>query len=152
MEEITGYIEAIVFVQPENGFTVARLKENNKKSFTVIRGYIPSIQPGETVLCKGEWKNHSSHGLQFEVAEYEVSLPSDIVGIQKYLESGLVKGIGHHYAKKIVDQFGAETLQVIDQTPSRLFEVQGLGKKRIDSLQECWHKQRAIRDVMIFLR
>lgn len=152
MEEITGYIEAIVFVQPENGFTVARLKENNKKSFTVIRGYIPSIQPGETVVCKGEWKNHSSHGLQFEVAEYEVSLPSDIVGIQKYLESGLVKGIGHHYAKKIVDQFGAETLQVIDQTPSRLYEVQGLGKKRIDSLQECWHKQRAIRDVMIFLR
>ncbi len=152
MEEISGYIEAIVFVQPENGFTVARLKENHKKNFTVIRGYIPSIQPGETVLCKGEWKNHPSHGLQFEVAEYVVSLPSDVVGIQKYLESGLVKGIGQHYAKKIVDQFGADTLQVIDQNPGRLIEVQGLGKKRIDSLLECWQKQRAIRDVMIFLR
>jgi len=152
LEEISGYIEAIVFVQPENGFTVARLKENHKKNFTVIRGYIPSIQPGETVLCKGEWKNHPSHGLQFEVAEYVVSLPSDVVGIQKYLESGLVKGIGQHYAKKIVDQFGADTLQVIDQNPGRLIEVQGLGKKRIDSLLECWQKQRAIRDVMIFLR
>lgn len=152
MEEITGYIEAIVFVQPENGFTVARLKENHKKNFTVVRGYIPSIQPGETVLCKGEWKNHPSHGMQFEVSEYTVSLPSDIVGIQKYLESGLVKGIGQSYAKKIVDQFGAETLQVIDLEPGRLTEVQGLGKKRIDSLLECWQKQRAIRDVMIFLR
>lgn len=152
LEEITGYIEAIVFVQPENGFTVARLKENHKKNFTVIRGYIPSIQPGETVSCRGEWKNHSSHGLQFEVAEYSVSLPSDVVGIQKYLESGLVKGIGGRYAKKIIDCFGADTLRVIDETPSRLNEVQGLGKKRIDSLLECWQKQRAIRDVMIFLR
>lgn len=152
MEEISGYIEAIVFVQPENGFTVARLKENHKKNFTVIRGYIPSIQPGETVACRGEWKTHASHGLQFEVAEYSVSLPCDVVGIQKYLESGLVKGIGPQYAKKIVDHFGAETLQVLDEAPGRLAEVQGLGKKRIDSLLECWQKQKAIRDVMIFLR
>ncbi|HAB98673.1 MAG TPA: ATP-dependent RecD-like DNA helicase, partial [Parachlamydiales bacterium] len=152
MEEITGYIEAIVFVQPENGFTVARLKENHKKNFTVIRGYIPSIQPGETVVCRGEWKNHSSHGMQFEVMEYTVALPSDVVGIQKYLESGLVKGIGQRYAQKIVEHFGAETLQVLDQEPGRLAEVQGLGKKRIDSLLECWQKQKAIRDVMIFLR
>ncbi len=152
LEEITGYIEAIVFVQPENGFTVARLKENHKKNFTVIRGYIPSIQPGETVVCRGEWKNHSSHGMQFEVMEYTVALPSDVVGIQKYLESGLVKGIGQRYAQKIVEHFGAETLQVLDQEPGRLAEVQGLGKKRIDSLLECWQKQKAIRDVMIFLR
>ena len=152
MEEISGYIEAIVFVQPENGFTVARLKETNKKDFTVIRGYIPSVHPGETVRCGGEWKNHPSHGRQFEVSEYVIESPCDVVGIQKYLESGLVKGIGHGYAKKIVDRFGADTLQVIDQTPQRLLEIQGLGKKRLDSIQECWQKQRSIRDVMLFLR
>ena len=152
MEEITGYIEAIVFVQPENGFTVARLKEADKKDFTVIRGYIPSVQPGETVLCRGEWKNHPSHGRQFEVAEYIIESPCDVVGIQKYLESGLVKGIGHGYAKKIVDRFGADTLMVIDQAPDRLLEIQGLGKKRLESIKECWQKQRSIRDVMIFLR
>ncbi|MBS0625882.1 MAG: ATP-dependent RecD-like DNA helicase [Verrucomicrobia bacterium] len=152
MEEIGGYIEAIVYSQPENGFTVARLKEANKKEFTVIRGYIPSVQPGETVLCRGEWKNHPSHGRQFEVAEYQIESPSDVVGIQKYLESGLVKGIGHGYAKKIVDRFGIDTLTVIDEAPDRLLEIQGLGRKRLDSIKECWQKQRSIRDVMIFLR
>ena len=98
-ESLAGYIEAIVFTQPENGFTVARLKEPKKKEFTVIVGCLPSLQPGETVVCKGVWKIHPSHGRQFEVADYTVEMPNDVVGIQKYLESGLVKGIGPVFAK-----------------------------------------------------
>ena len=152
MEEIVGYIEAIVFTEPENGFTVARLREAKKKEMTAIVGYLPGLQPGESVSCKGVWKFHPSHGRQFEVSDYAVETPSDVIGIQKYLESGLVKGIGPVYAKKIVDRFGADTLLVIDQAPQRLLEIAGLGEKKVEKLVECWRTQRSIREVMIFLR
>lgn len=151
-EPLSGYVDAIVFAQPENGFTVARLKESKKKDLTIIVGYLPGLQAGENVICQGSWKNHPSHGKQFEVAEFTVESPSDLLGMQKYLESGLVKGIGPVYAKKIVDRFGIHTLDVIDKTPHRLLEIYGLGKKKIRQLQECWHAQRSIRDVMVFLR
>lgn len=150
--EIKGSVEAIVFSQPENGFTVARLKELGKKEFTVIVGYLPSLQPGESVSCSGSWKMHPSHGRQFEVSEYTVEMPSDLAGIQKYLESGLVKGIGPVYAQKIVARFGPDTLKVIEEMPERLYEINGLGEKKIESLKESWREQRSIRDVMIFLR
>lgn len=151
-DSLSGYVDAIVYAQPENGFTVARLKEPKKKDLTVIVGYLPGLQAGENVICKGGWKIHPSHGRQFEVSEYTVESPSDILGIQKYLESGLVKGIGPVYAKKIVDHFGLDTLNVIDQTPHRLMEIEGLGKKKINQLKECWNEQRSIREVMVFLR
>jgi exodeoxyribonuclease V alpha subunit len=151
-EPLAGYIEAIVFTQPENGFTVARLKESKKKDFTIIVGYLPSLQPGETVVCKGAWKIHPSHGRQFEVVDYTVEMPNDVVGIQKYLESGLVKGIGPVFAHKIVGKFGANTLSVIDQTPHKLLDIPGLGEKKLESLIECWKAQKSIREVMIFLR
>jgi exodeoxyribonuclease V alpha subunit len=151
-ENLSGYVDAIVFAQEENGFTVARLKEPKKKDLTVIVGYLPGLQAGENIACKGVWKTHPSHGRQFEVAEYTVEAPSDILGIQKYLESGLVKGIGPAYAKKIVDRFGIDTLEIIDKNPSRLYEIEGLGKKKINQLKTCWSEQRSIREVMVFLR
>jgi len=151
-EKIKGSVEAIVFIQPDNGFTVARLKELGKKELTTIVGMLPSLQPGESISCTGEWKFHPSHGRQFEIAEYTVEMPNDLVGIQKYLESGLIKGIGPLFAQKIVERYGLDTLRVIEETPDRLYEVQGLGKKKIDKLKECWKEQRAIRDVMVFLR
>ncbi len=151
-ESLNGYIDAIVFSQPENGFTVARLKEPKKRDPVVIVGYLPGLQAGENVVCRGGWKNHPTHGRQFEVCEYDVEAPSDVLGIQKYLESGLVKGIGPAYAKKIVDCFGANTLDVIDKTPQRLLEIEGFGKKKLKQLKECWEAQRSIRDVMVFLR
>jgi exodeoxyribonuclease V alpha subunit len=151
-DPLSGYVDAIVFSQPENGFTVARLKEPKKKELTVIIGYLPGLQAGENVVCKGVWKNHPSHGRQYEVSEYTVEAPSDILGIQKYLESGLVKGIGPVFAKKIVDHFGSDTLEIIDKAPGRLYEIEGLGKKKIDQLKACWNEQRSIREVMVFLR
>ena len=149
---ISGHIEVIIFVQTENGFTVARLKEPHKKELTVIVGYLPSIQPGETVKCQGVWKIHPSHGRQFEVSDCQVEIPCDLMGIQKYLESGLVRGVGPVFAKKIVDRFGVDTLKVIDEAPSRLLEIQGLGEKKLERIVECWQQQRSIRTVMIFLR
>ena len=152
LDELIGYVEVIVFTEPENGFTVARLKEPKKKELTVIVGYLPALQPGESIACKGTWKFHPTHGRQFEVIDYAIETPSDVIGIQKYLESGLVKGIGPVFAKKIVDRFGIDTLLVIDQRPDRLLEIHGLGEKKVDALVECWRAQRSIRDVMIFLR
>lgn len=152
MDHLKGSVEAIVFIQPDNGFTVARLKEKGKKELTTIVGYLTSIQPGETISCSGEWKFHPSHGRQFEISEYQVEMPNDLVGIQKYLESGLIKGIGPLFAKKIVDRFGIDTLKVIEELPDRLYEISGLGEKKIEKLKQCWKEQRAVRDVMLFLR
>lgn len=152
VDTLQGHIEAIVYVQPENGFTVARLKELKKKELTVIVGTLPSIQPGETVSCQGTWKTHPSYGRQFEVSDCQVEIPSDLMGIQKYLESGLVKGIGPVFAQKIIDRFGTDTLKVIDETPHRLLEIAGLGEKKRLKIVECWQQQRSIREVMIFLR
>ena len=152
LDSIKGHVEVIIFVQPDNGFTVARLKEAHKKELTVIVGYLPSIQPGEMIVCKGMWKIHPSHGKQFEVSDCQVEIPCDLVGIQKYLESGLVRGIGPVFAKKIVDRFGIDTLKVIDEMPDRLLEISGLGKGKKEKIVECWNQQRSIRKVMIFLR
>lgn len=152
MEEIYGFIENILFTDEEKGFTIARLKEPRQTELTCIVGVMPSIQPGETIRCKGAWKHHPQYGRQFEVASFDLQIPSDLIGIQKYLESGMIKGIGPVYAERIVKQFGLKTLDVIDQSPKRLLEVEGLGEKRVDKIQSCWTQQRAIRDVMVFLR
>jgi exodeoxyribonuclease V alpha subunit len=151
-EQLSGFIDSIVFCQPDNGFTVARLKEPRKKDLVVIVGKLPSVQPGETVTCRGTWKTHPSYGRQFEVSEYEVDKPTDVMGIQRYLESGFIKGIGPSYAAKIVDYFGTETLEVLDNAPHRLAEIEGFGTKRIRKIRESWRAQKAVRDVILFLR
>ena len=92
-EELSGYVEAIVFASQDTGFTVARLKEPKKKDLSTIVGSLPGLHAGENITCKGVWKSHPFHGMQYEVLEYKVEAPSDLIGIQKYLESGLVKGI-----------------------------------------------------------
>lgn len=152
MEQIWGYVERITFHNAENGFTVAKLKEPRKSDVTTIVGYIPLLQPGETVRCVGEWKFNSSHGVQFEVKECHSEAPADLAGIQKYLESGLIKGIGRTYAKRIVEIFGLKTLEVIDLTPEKLFDVPGIGQKRVERITTCWEQQKSIRNVMIFLQ
>ncbi len=152
MDELSGYVENIVFTNDENGFTVAKLKESHKKTLTCIVGNMASVQPGESLLCQGEWANHPTFGKQFIVNSFIAKAPCDVIGIQKYLESGLVKGIGPVYAKKIVEKFGAETLDVIDKDPYRLTEVDGIGQKRIEKIRLCWNDQKQIREVMIFLR
>lgn len=150
VEEIFGYIENVVFAG--ESFTVARLKEPRKQELTCIVGALPTLQPGETIRCVGDWKHHPQYGRQFEVQSFESQEPSDLIGIQKYLESGMIKGIGPAYAERIVQRFGIDTLRVIDEEPSRLSEVSGIGRKRIEMIESCWHEQKAIRQVMIFLQ
>lgn len=152
MEQVKGYIERIVYHNDENGYTIARIQEPKKKDLTTIVGSMPALQPGETIRCSGTWKSHLIHGKQFEVETWRIEAPADLVGIEKYLGSGLIHGIGPVYAKRIVEFFGAETLDIIDKDPSRLKQVPGLGKKRLDQIVSCWADQRSIRDVMIFLQ
>lgn len=149
---LRGYIERITFQNPDNGYTIAQLQESGKKEVTCIVGSMPSIRPGETVRCTGKWKQHLIHGRQFIIEECKVEAPADLMGIKKYLGSGLIKGIGPVYAKRIVQAFGIETLHVIDQQPERLLEVEGLGKKRLETIRLCWSEQKSIREVMIFLQ
>jgi exodeoxyribonuclease V alpha subunit len=152
LEEIYGYIESILFTESERGFTIAKLKEPRKKELTTIVGIMPSVQPGESIRCRGMWKHHHQHGQQFEVKSFELQAPSDLIGIQKYLESGMIKGIGPVYAERIVKKFGLDTLQIIEESPEKLLEVSGLGEKRLEKIKSCWLEQKSIRQVMIFLR
>lgn len=152
MDQIFGYIERITFQNEENGYTVAQLQQANRSYLTCIVGSMPGLQPGETVRCFGAWKNHLVHGKQFDVDHFKVEAPADVVGIKKYLGSGLIKGIGPKYAERIVDKFGTETLSIIDHSPDRLSEVSGVGPKRVEKIKKCWSEQRSIREVMVFLQ
>lgn len=151
-EEIVGYIERITFQNEENGFTIAQLKEGRKTDLTCIVGTMPGICPGETVRCQGRWTQHLVYGKQFEIEKFKTETPASIEGIKKYLGSGLIKGIGRTYAKRIVEKFGAETLNIIEKDPKKLLEVPGLGKKRLELITDRWSEQRLVREVMIFLQ
>ncbi|MCB0522824.1 MAG: ATP-dependent RecD-like DNA helicase [Saprospiraceae bacterium] len=151
MDTITGHIERITFQNAENGYTVARLQEPKKLDLTTIVGTMTSIQVGETLRCHGFWKNDPKFGFQFVVQDYEVTQPATIRGIQKYLASGMIKGIGDHFAEQIVTRYGELTLDIIDQTPDVLMEIDGIGPKRLDKIKSGWSEQKAIREVMTFL-
>jgi len=152
MDTVFGYIESITFQNAENGYTIAQLKQKNQLRPTCIIGSMPGLFPGQTVRCQGSWKNHLVYGRQFVVTEFRVEAPPDVIGVRKYLGSGLIKGIGHTYANRIVDKFGVDTFEIIDQSPERLLEVEGIGKKRVERLVESWKEQKSIRDVMVVLQ
>ena len=152
MEIISGLIERITFASDDTGFTVARLKEPQKLDTTMIVGKMPNIQVGEQLGCEGHWKMHPQHGLQFVVESFQVKQPTSIAGIEKYLASGLIHGIGPVYAKKIVEAFGEATLTLIDKDPHILASVPGIGEKRIDQIIQSWSDQRTLRHLIIFLQ
>lgn len=149
---INGYIERITYQNADNGYTVAQLVIKGSKDPVCVVGSMPLLQPGETVECSGSWTHHLLYGKQFVVAQCSIKAPADIIGIKKYLGSGLVKGIGPVVAGKIVEYFGIETLDIIDKTPERLKEIDGIGKKKADLIISCWAEQRFVRNVMVFLQ
>ncbi|MCB0614224.1 MAG: ATP-dependent RecD-like DNA helicase [Lewinellaceae bacterium] len=152
MDEIHGYIERITFQSPENGFTVARLKERGKRELTAIVGPMPSVQAGESVVCRGRWREDPNYGLQFQVESYEVEAPQSLQGIKKYLGSGLVKGIGPVFAERIVEYHREKTLDIIDGQPDALLDIDGIGPKRLERIKSCWKEQKSIRELMLFLQ
>lgn len=152
LDEIVGFIDSIVFYNEETGYMVARIKIPNQKESITLVGNLPDVHIGETIQCQGFWKKHLKFGKQFEVNEFKTQAPIDIDGIQKYLESGTIKGIGEAYAKKIVKKFGTDTLNIIDKKPEKLLSITGIGEKRVQTIVQCWEEQRSVRNVMIFLR
>jgi exodeoxyribonuclease V alpha subunit len=151
-EQLTGTIDQIVFYSEETGFCVAKLKSFSKDLATCITGNFEQLHPGEEISCFGKWTHHPSYGRQFSVDRYELKAPQDAKGIEKYLESGMIKGIGRGFAKKIVKTFKEKTLDVIDNHPERLLTIEGIGEKRLEKLITSWKEQKKIRTVMIFLR
>jgi len=149
--ELQGTLNKILFKSGETGFSVFNLKMNSRES-VIVRGCFPNFQMGEFVTFKGQWVNHPKFGRQFEAKEAISKLPSSVTGIRKYLGSGLIKGIGPKYAEKIVDRFGENSLEIIDKQPARLFEVDGVGEKRVALIIEAWQEQKEVSRVMVFLQ
>ena len=152
MDILKGVIERIVFENEENGFTIARLDSPAYNEFVTIIGNIASINAGESVLLQGFWVNNPTYGQQFKIEKYETVLPATIVGLRKYLGSGMIQGIGPVMANRIVDKFGLETLDVIENSPDQLNKVQGIGTARVSMIRKAWDAQREIKNVMIFLQ
>ncbi len=149
--EITGQIETITYTNPDNDYTVARINVDDEEDMVTAVGYLPSAEVGQVVTLKGKWVIHPKYGHQFEFNSYSYDVPTSKEGIQKYLSSGLVEGIGPVMSERIVDEFGKNALDVIDENPDRLLEVEGIGKKRYQEIKSSWEEQKEIRDIMVFL-
>ncbi|MEV0963531.1 ATP-dependent RecD-like DNA helicase [Streptomyces sp. NPDC049910] len=150
---LEGVLERITYANEENGYTVARVDTGRGSSdlLTVV-GSLLGAQPGESLRMEGRWGSHPQYGKQFTVENYTTVLPATVQGIRRYLGSGLIKGIGPRIAERIVDHFGAGTLDVIEREPGKLVEVPGLGPKRTKMIGAAWEEQKAIKEVMVFLQ
>ncbi|OWY64900.1 exodeoxyribonuclease V subunit alpha [cyanobacterium TDX16] len=151
-EFLTGVVERLTYHSEESGYTVARLKTSQSRDLITIVGSFANIQPGQTLQLTGMWREHPQYGAQFQVTHYRETKPATITGIEKYLGSGLIKGVGPVTARRIVACFGLETLEVIENQIERLVEVPGIAKKRIKMIQSAWETQKAIKEVMLFLQ
>ncbi|OEU56511.1 MAG: recombinase RecD [Desulfobacterales bacterium C00003106] len=152
LAELQGQIERITYTNEENGFTIARLKVYGQRDLVTVVGNLMAPTPGEILKMKGEWADHAKYGEQFKIVQYKTTVPASVYGITKYLGSGLIKGIGPVMAKRIVKQFGKETLDVIENDIEKLAEIDGIGKKRIGMIKNAWQDQKEIREVMLFLQ
>jgi exodeoxyribonuclease V alpha subunit len=150
--EMKGQVERITYFNEENSYTIAKIKVAGRQDLITVVGTFFSITPGEVLKLGGYWDNHPKYGEQFRAASYESVLPATARGIEKYLGSGMIKGIGPVMAKRLVERFGADTLDVIEKDIDRLQEVDGIGEKRIEMVKQAWEEQKDIRDVMIFLQ
>ena len=149
MEKLEGMVSDIVFKNEENGYTIAYLANENDE-ITIV-GCMPTLSVGESIEVEGKWVNHKTYGSQFEVNSFMPVTPSSLEGIYVYLSSGMIHGIGEKMAKRIVDKFGVDTLDIIQNTPERLTEVEGIGMKKVKQIQESYEENRELRNIIIQL-
>ena len=149
MEKLEGMVSDIVFKNEENGYTIAYLANENDE-ITIV-GCMPTLSVGESIEVEGKWVNHKTYGSQFEVNSFMPITPSSLEGIYVYLSSGMIHGIGEKMAKRIVDKFGVDTLDIIQNTPERLTEVEGIGMKKVKQIQESYEENRELRNIIIQL-
>ena len=152
MEQLRGVVERITFRNEQNGYSVIKCRVKGYDDLVTVVGAMPDVHVGSVLEMTGNWKVDAKYGRQFSLASCEETLPATVYGIEKYLGSGLVKGIGPKFARAIVRRFGAETLTVIDEEPLRLREVPGIGEVRVDRIRKSWADQKEIKNIMIFLQ
>ncbi|GAA4867268.1 SF1B family DNA helicase RecD2 [Kitasatospora terrestris] len=153
LAQVEGVLERITYANEETGYTVARVDTGRgANDLLTVVGALLGAQPGESLRLFGRWGSHPQYGRQFMVENYTTVLPATVQGIQRYLGSGLIKGIGPRFAERIVERFGVDTLEVIENEPGRLIEVPGLGPKRTKKIAAAWEEQKAIKEVMVFLQ
>ena len=150
-EVLAGLVERVTFHNAENGFCVLRAKARGHRDLVTIVGHAAIISAGEWITASGEWINDRAHGQQFKARFLKTSAPSSIDGIEKYLGSGMIRGIGPVYAKKMVKAFGEKVFDVIEAEPDRLREVTGIGAVRAKRITDAWAEQKVVREIMVFL-
>ncbi len=151
-DRLQGIVERVTYHAEDSGYTVARLKIPGAHDLITIVGRFPDIHAGQTLRLLGYYREHARYGQQFQVVSAQETKPATLTGLEKYLGSGLIKGIGPVTARRIVAHFGLETLEIIEQSCSRLIEVPGIGQRRVGMIERAWAAQKAIKEVMLFLQ
>jgi exodeoxyribonuclease V alpha subunit len=151
-DRLQGSVARVTYYNDENGYSVIRLDVEGRSDLVTVVGNLPEVQPGESLRLEGRWTAHPQYGRQFKAEWCDQVLPATVEGIKAYLGSGMIKGVGPVTAKRIVQRFGVDTLQVLDEEPERLREALGVGPKRADSIAKAWEEQKHIREVMMFLQ
>ena len=152
MEHLRCVVERITYQNADNGYTVLKCVVKNYSDLVTVVGTMPDTHVGSVLSLEGMWKMDAKYGRQFLVEKFEETLPATVYGIEKYLGSGLVKGVGPKFAKRIVEKFGKDTLDVIEETPDELLKVSGIGKVRVDRIKTSWQEQKEIKNIMLFLQ
>lgn len=151
-DTVTGVLERLTYHNEENGYTVARLAVEGARDLVTVVGTFGNPVVGESIFCEGQWIAHREFGRQFHVERYSTEKPATVFAIEKYLGSGLIKGVGPVMAGRMVGLFGPDTLDVIETEPRKLLRVEGIGEKRVAAIRKAWEEQREIRKVMLFLQ
>ena len=150
-EALAGLVERVTFHNADNGFCVLRVKVRGQRDLVTVIGAAAVVSAGEFIQASGIWLNDRTHGLQFKAAFLRTAPPTTLEGVERYLGSGMIKGIGPIYAKKLVQTFGVSVFDVIAQAPERLQEIAGIGPKRSLRIRDGWADQKVIREIMLFL-
>src|SRR3974377_672395 len=150
-EVLSGLVERVTFHNEDNGFCVLRVKRRGHKDLVALLGHAAAISAGEWVTASGVWQNDRAHGLQFRARFLKTSAPTSIAGMEKYLASGMIRGIGPVYAQRLLTTFGEKVFDVIQSAPERLREVDGIGPRRAERIVAAWAEQKIVREIMIFL-
>jgi exodeoxyribonuclease V alpha subunit len=149
---LSAIVERITFHNEENGFSVLKVKVAKRQALVCVVGSALGVQPGVTIRCVGHWHVDRQYGQQFKADEIAIVPPQTLEGVEKYLGSGLIPGIGSHFAKRLVRAFGLSVFEIIEHQPNRLLDLEGIGKKRAQQLQSSWIEQKKIKDIMVFLQ
>lgn len=152
MDHLRCVVERITYQNADNGYTVLKCAVKNAQDLVTVVGIMPDTHVGSVLALEGVWKVAAKYGRQFSVEKFEETLPATVYGIEKYLGSGLIKGVGPKFARRIVEKFGKDTLDVIEENPDALIEVEGIGRVRVERIRKSWEEQKEIKNIMLFLQ